>query len=62
MAKRYLVTCIDSTYLARVSGQASSFSVPLPEEFDTREKADAYAAAAMQNNTKLRCSVNEVEA
>lgn len=62
--KIYEVSIIDATcYPQSIPGRVthSSFSVPLPERFDSQEEADTYAAAAKQKNPKLDCSIREVE-
>jgi len=66
MTKRIAVTRIDSTYLPRTApGQIthSSFSVPLPEMFDSREQAEEFVRTASARDTERRYvfGVNEVD-
>jgi hypothetical protein len=62
MPKKYEVTLIDSKYLPSMPGQVSSFSVPLPEEFDSLEEANEFAEKARQRKPSTLCSVREVGA
>lgn len=61
MAKKYEVTFMDSTYLPQVPGSTSSFSVPLPEEFDSREKAEEYVREVERRSPKTKCGIREIE-
>jgi len=61
MSKKFEVTCIDSTYQPTIS-QFNSFSVPMPEEFDSLEEANEFAEGARQRKPSVLCSIREVEA
>jgi hypothetical protein len=61
MAKKFEVTCIQSAYLPQYTLQTSSFSVPLPEEFESREKAEEYVKTVEQKWPTVLCSIREVE-
>ena len=62
MAKKYAVTCLDTTYLPQ-GARPNSFSVPYPEMFDSREEAEEFIRAAREQDTERRhiFGVNEVE-
>jgi hypothetical protein len=62
MAKKYLVTRIDSKHLPQVT-KHSPFATDLPEMFDSREQADEFVHKASIEDPERRyiLGVNEVD-
>ena len=59
MAKRYEVTCIDTRYFPQMT-KHSSFSVQLPDIFESREEADKYGEDRRRRDPSVQCSIREV--
>jgi hypothetical protein len=61
MAKKYSVACIDPKYSSPISLKSSSSSMPLPEEFDSKENAEKYIQEVKRQYPNIICSLDEEE-